>query len=53
VGPAEVDDGIDDAVVVAFELPLDDDGDGVLDDPQAASDRAVNPVRAAAAQRDT
>jgi hypothetical protein len=52
VGLAEVDDGEDcDDEVLAVELLLD--GDGVLDDPQAASDSAVNPVRATAAQRDT
>lgn len=51
VGPAE---GVVDDEVVVVGLPLDeDDGDGGLDDPQAASDSAVSPARAAAAHRDT
>jgi hypothetical protein len=44
--------------VVGAGLLLDededeDDAEGWLDDPQPASDSAVNPARATAAQRDT
>jgi hypothetical protein len=49
VGLAEVD--VD--VVVVDLLPDEGDVEGVLDDPQAASDSAVNPAREAAAHRDT
>ena len=49
VGLAEADDD----VVVVDLLPDEDDVEGVLDDPQAASDSAVNPARATAAHRDT
>jgi hypothetical protein len=51
VGLAEAE--ADDDVVVVDLLPDEDDVEGVLDDPQAASDSAVNPARATAAHRDT
>jgi hypothetical protein len=50
VGLAEA---VVDEVVGAGLLLDEDDAVGWLDDPQPASDSAVNPARATAAQRDT